>query len=194
MRWASWIRNGKRSLERRWALYQALRERSEPRRTVRPRLEVLEDRWLLSAYVVTSTADDGSTGTLRDAIFQANVSGSTITEIDFNIGTSGSAQTINLTSQLPALKAGGVFINGLSQGGSGNTKQLITLNGSGVGSSSGSGSITDGLLLQGSNDIVSGLIIQGFSGIGGYVNAIEGNRSRVEQHEIKGFLQSRGPF
>jgi hypothetical protein len=24
--------------------------------------------------------------------------------------------------------------------------------------------------------------------------AKEGNRSRVEQHEIKGFLQSRGPF
>jgi hypothetical protein len=26
------------------------------------------------------------------------------------------------------------------------------------------------------------------------INYSQGNRSRVEQHEIKGFLQSRGPF
>src|SRR5579884_3648749 len=152
MAFSSWIRSWKRSVERRWALYQSMRRKAVVRRPSRPRLEALEDRWLLSPYIVTSTADTGSAGTLRDAINQANLG--KYTEIDFNIGTAGSAQTINLTSQLPTLTANGVFINGLSQGGSG---KLITLNGTGAGSSS------DGLLLQGSGNIVSGLIIENFT-------------------------------
>src|SRR5581483_9751182 len=103
MAFSSWIRSWKGSIERRWALYRTLRRKVIVRRRAsRPRLEALEDRWLLSAYVVTSTADDGSAGTLRDAINQANSSGSTITEIDFNIGTTGSAQTISPTSALPS--------------------------------------------------------------------------------------------
>jgi hypothetical protein len=160
MRWDSWIRNGKRSLERRWALYQALRRKAVARRlATRPRLEALEDRLLLSAYIVTS-AGDGGTGTLRDAINQVNLG--KYNEIDFNIGAVGSAQTITLGGQLPALTASGVFINGLSQGGSGNTKQLITLDGRYATSS------TDGLALQGSNDIVSGLILQDFNGNGDF--------------------------
>jgi hypothetical protein len=114
----------------------------------------LPTRTVLSPYVVTKTTDDGSTGTLRDAINQVNAG--TVNEIDFNIAGTG-VQTINLTSQLPTLTASGIFINGLSQGGSGNTKQLIELNGSGAGSTS------DGLLLQGSNDMVSGLIIEHFN-------------------------------
>jgi hypothetical protein len=120
----------------------------------------LEDRWLLSAYVVTSAADSGA-GTLRDAIAQANAAGSTIAEIDFNIGTAGSAQTINLLSQLPALNApNAVYINGLSQGGAGNSVPLIELNGSGAGSGS------DGLLLSGAGNTVSGLIIEDFNSNG----------------------------
>ncbi len=155
---ASWIRTWKRSIELRWERKQALLRKAVARcRSVRLGLEPLEDRWLLSAYVVTSTADDGSAGTLRDAINRANATGSTITEIDFNIGTAGSAQTINLASQLPAVTAKGVFINGLSQGGSGNTKHLITLNGTNAGSQS------DGLLLQGASCTVSGLILSDFT-------------------------------
>jgi hypothetical protein len=155
---ASWVRTWKRSIELRWGLQQTLRRKAVARsRVVRPDLEPLEDRYLLSPYVVTSTADDGSAGTLRDAITQADKAGSTITEIDFNIGTAGSAQTISLTSQLPALTANGVFINGLSQGGSGNTKHLITLNGTNAGSKS------DGLLLQGTKCTVSGLIVSDFT-------------------------------
>ncbi len=111
----------------------------------------------VEAYVVTSTADDGSAGTLRDAINQVNAGNFKV--IDFSISGTG-VQTINLTSQLPTLTASGVSINGSSQGGSGNTKRLIELNGSGAGSG------RDGLLLQGSNDIVSGLIIENFSGNG----------------------------
>src|SRR5579884_324983 len=155
---ASWVRTWKHSIELRWGLKQTLGRKAVVRcRAVRLGLEPLEDRWLLSPYIVTSAADDGSAGTLRDAITQANAAGSTITEIDFNIGTAGSAQTINLTSQLPALMANGVFINGLSQGGSGNTKHLITLNGTNAGSHS------DGLLLQGASCTVSGLILEDFT-------------------------------
>ncbi len=109
-------------------------------------------------YVVTKTTDDGSTGTLRDAINQVNLGN--YNKIDFAIGTSGSAQTINLTSALPALYANGVYINGLSQGGSGNTVPLITVNGSGAGAGA------DGLLLQGANEKVTGLIVQNFSNNG----------------------------
>ncbi len=121
-----------------------------------------------SPYVVTKTADDGSTGTLRDAINQVNAG--KYNEIDFKIAGTG-VQTINLTSQLPTLTASGVFINGLSQGGSGNTQQLIELNGSGTGST------IDGLLVQGSNDIISGLIIEHFNNgieISGANNTIGG--------------------
>ncbi len=159
MAFSSWIRNWKRSFERRWALYQTLRRKSVARhRAARPRLEALEDRWVLSTiYTVTSTADTGAAGTLRDAINQANLG--TYSEIDFDIGASGSAQTINLTSQLPTLTATGVYINGLSQGGSGNTTRLITLNGSGAGNS-------DGLLVQGTSNTVSGLIIESFQNNG----------------------------
>ncbi len=108
-------------------------------------------------YVVTSTADDGSTGTLRDAINQVNAG--KYKEIDFNIAGTG-VQTINLTSALPAITAGGVFINGLSESqfqGVNSRSPRIELNGSGAGSSS------DGLLVQGSSCIVSGLILSNFS-------------------------------
>src|SRR5581483_10306337 len=60
-------------------------------------------------YVVTSAADSGS-GTLRDAITQANNPANGINAIDFAIGTSGSTQTISLASALPALTANNVFI------------------------------------------------------------------------------------
>ncbi len=157
---STYIRNWTSSLDRRWALYLTLRRKAAARRlATRLRLEVLEERYLLSVYTVTSNADSGS-GTLRDAITQANNTTSGITAIDFAIGTSGSKQTISLLSQLPALTANGVTINGLSQGGTGNTTQLITLDGTNAGVGS------DGILLNGSSDIVSGLIIQNFNGFG----------------------------
>ena len=42
------------------------------RRRMRPTLMALEDRRLLSTFTVTSTLDDGSAGTLRWAVGQAN--------------------------------------------------------------------------------------------------------------------------
>ncbi len=181
MKLSSWIRNWKRSLDRRWALYQTLRRRSVARgRAVRPLLESLEDRWLLNSTITVTTAADDPNGpiqgqtTLRDAITLADANPGS--EIDFNIGTVGSAQTISVQSALPTITAQ-VYINGLSQGGSGNTTQLITLNGTNAGSSS------DGLLLQGSKCIVSGLIIEDFG-----KNGIEiaGSNNSIGQNVISG--------
>ena len=61
----------------------------------------LEDRQLLSTFNVTSTADDGSTGTLRWAINQVNSdTGPFPDTIDFNIaGTGPFAGTIQPTSR-----------------------------------------------------------------------------------------------
>jgi titin len=61
------------------------RPRREARRRFalsRPQLEVLEDRSLPSAYVVTTTANDG-TGSLRDALNQVNAGH--YNEIDFSL-------------------------------------------------------------------------------------------------------------
>ncbi len=60
----------------------------------RPAALPLEDRRLLSTFDVTSTADDGSTGTLRWAVAQANTATSAST-IDFKLGTTPA--TITLT-------------------------------------------------------------------------------------------------
>jgi hypothetical protein len=135
----------------------------------RPFLEVLEDRWLLSAYVVTNTNSSG-TGSLSDAIVQ--VDNGTYNEIDFAIGAQGSAQTINApTSGLPAITQP-VYINGLSQGGSGNTTPLITLNGSTITNGG-----VDGLYLATGNCSVSGLIISAFTGNG--IDAVSGANDTI---------------
>jgi hypothetical protein len=109
--------------------------------TLRPRLEALEDRTLLSAYVVTTTADNGP-GSLRDAINQVNAdtshalyaspSNPNVDEIDFNITADSNAAgypagqatgynattgvaTITPHSALPAI-TNAVLINGYTQG------------------------------------------------------------------------------
>jgi titin len=154
-----WLRSGLLPRWHRWLhrLTPALRRqaRRSPRRK-RLLLEALEDRCLLSTYTVTSTADSGA-NTLRDAITQVNNSNTFITEIDFKIGAGGSAQTITLSSALPAITQS-VYVNGLTQGGSGNTVPLITV-------TSGA-SISDGLQVSASNCTVSGLIIEGFTNAG----------------------------
>ncbi len=97
MIFSTWLRNWKRSLDHRWTLQQTLRRKAGARRLVsRPRLEPLEDRTLLSAVAVHSTADDRSPGTLRYAIEQVNAG--KYNDIDFQIGAIGTAHTINLTS------------------------------------------------------------------------------------------------
>jgi hypothetical protein len=164
---STWLRNWKDTLERQWTLRRRLYRRDNARSKL-PCLEALEERWLLSAYVVTSTADDGSPGTLRAAINAVNAGQDN--EIDFHIGAVGSAQTINIKSALPALTANGVYVNGLSQGGNGNTTPLIELDGAIAGSNS------NGLVLDGSAGKVSGLLIEHF-GVNGIV--VEGSNSTI---------------
>ena len=66
------------------------------RRRMRPTLLALEDRRLLSTFTVTSTLDDGSVGTLRWAVGQANSTGGAET-IAFDSTVFKTPQTITLT-------------------------------------------------------------------------------------------------
>ena len=63
---------------------------------LRPRLEWMEDRTLLSAITVTNTLDDGSVGSLRWAVEQANAGGGAET-INFDPSLFNTPQTITLT-------------------------------------------------------------------------------------------------
>ena len=71
------------------------------RRAARPRLEALEGRALLSSWTVTSTADDGTSGTLRWAITQANADTDPAGAIvQFDSKVFSTPQTISLSSTL----------------------------------------------------------------------------------------------
>src|SRR5262249_53229252 len=72
-----------------------LRSPRRDRRRLRPGFLELERRQLLSTFTVNSTADDGSTGTLRWAIIQANSTSGPNT-IDFDSTVFGQPQTIAL--------------------------------------------------------------------------------------------------
>ena len=64
----------------------------------RPALEALEERRLLSTFTVTSIADDGSAGTLRYEIGQANSNAGVADTINFDPTVFATPQTIPLTS------------------------------------------------------------------------------------------------
>ncbi len=68
--------------------------RRHGRNGLKPELLFLEDRWLLSTFSVTSTADDGSSNTLRWAVAQANAA-TTASSIEIELGSSPA--TITLT-------------------------------------------------------------------------------------------------
>jgi hypothetical protein len=152
----------------------------------RPRVQVLEDRVLPSAYVVTTTADSG-VGSLRDAIMQVNADPS-VTEIDFNItaasdtgggfnATTGVATIAPLTA-LPAI-TNAVLVDGYTQAGASpntfgigpgssshalgdgsNAILKIELNGSSAGSTA------SGLVISGQACTLRGLVINRFGGFG----------------------------
>ncbi len=142
MKFSSWLRNWKRSLESQSSRKQTRQRKSSVRRMApRPRLEALEDRTLLSAYVVTTTADSGI-GSLRDAINQINADTShalyasptnpNVDEIDFNITAEsnaagyapGQATGFNATTGVATIQpqsalapiTNAVIINGYTQG------------------------------------------------------------------------------
>ena len=74
----------------------------------RPRLLELEDRRLPSTWTVTSTADDGGSGTLRTEIGLAEQAGG-IETIDFSSAFDGAPQTIVLGEGALELKPGGTI-------------------------------------------------------------------------------------
>ena len=122
----------------------------------------------LATFTVTNTNDLG-TGSLRQAILDANASPGTDT-ITFSIG-SGGVQTIGLVSGLPTI-TDPVIIDGTTQPGFAG-KPIIELNGANAGAN------THGISLSAGNSTIKGLVINRFrDGIriqaaGG--NSIQGN-------------------
>ena len=112
----------------------------------------MEDRTLLSSFLVNTTADSGP-GSLRQAILDSNAATGGTNTIDFDIPGQG-VQTIAPASPLPAI-TNPVLIDGSSQPGYDGTP-LIELDGS----QDGTG---DGLTITGPDVSVSGLDIANFS-------------------------------
>jgi hypothetical protein len=130
----------------------------------RPLLEVLEDRTAPATFPVTNTLDDGSSGSLRWAIMQANADTDPTSLIKFNIASSG-VQTIQVGSSiayahqpLPVLDHP-TTVDGTSEGGYG-TSPLIELNGALAGTAA------NGLRCDGGSSAIKGLDINSFSGFG----------------------------
>ena len=119
---------------------------------LRPRLEVMEDRTLLSTFIVSNTADTGP-GSLRQAIIASNSATDSTNTLDFAIPGDG-VQTIAPASPLPAITQA-VLIDGFSQPGYAGTP-LIELSGNQAGTA-------DGLTITGSGVAVRGLDINNFS-------------------------------
>src|SRR5262249_55592109 len=119
---------------------------------LRPRLEIVEDRTLLSTFTVNNTADGGP-GSLRQAILDADAVNGQTSAIDFAIPGEG-VQTIAPNSALPAL-TNPVLIDGFSQPGYAGTP-LVAID--------GTQAVTgDGLTITGPNVTVRGLDITNFS-------------------------------
>jgi hypothetical protein len=83
---------------------------------LRPRLEVMEDRTLLSTFTVTRNTDSGP-GSLRQAILDSNAATGVTNTIDFDIPGPGEP-TIAPVSPLPMI-TNPVWIDGFSQPGPG---------------------------------------------------------------------------
>jgi len=113
---------------------------------------VVEDRTLLSTFLVATTADSGP-GSLRQAILDSNAAASGTNVIDFTI-PGGGVQTIAPLSPLPAITAS-VLIDGTSQPGYVGTP-LIQIDGTQAGGG-------DGLTITGPDVTARGLDIADFS-------------------------------
>src|SRR5271170_1800289 len=154
-------RNGsKKSRQTGWRRNRAAKK--SKRRPFQPECGGLEPRTLLATFLVTTTADSGSSPlSLRQAIIDSNATPG-LNTIDFSIGAVGSQQTITPAGALPAI-TNAALVDGWSQGGAGyNGVPLIVINGS----SAGAGS--DGLDLDTDSDgsTIRALVINDFGGVG----------------------------
>lgn len=110
-----------------------------------------------NTYLVTTTADSG-TGSLRQAILDANANPGLDT-ISFAVGAAGSQQSIALTAALPAISSP-VHLDGWSQGGDSYAgPPLFEINGSGL----ANWNTVDGLQISAGNSTVRGLAINYFN-------------------------------
>lgn len=123
---------------------------------IRPQLESLETRRLLASFLVVNTNDSG-TGSLRQAILDANAS-SGADSIEFQIG-SGGPQTITPLTALPTITEP-ITVDGWTQPGY-TGQPIIELEGTKA------GQFTGGLKLAGSGgSVVRGLVVNRFGGAG----------------------------
>ena len=139
------------------------------RYALRPVLELMEERTLLSTFVVNTTSDLDRAGglpvgqeSLRQAIEDVNAD-TTPDVIDFNLGTGGH-RVITLASALPAI-TNTVTIDGTSQPGYSGSP-IVEINGGGL-------SINE-LDLYGANSVVKGLVINNNSGGTGIYGTADG--------------------
>jgi parallel beta-helix repeat protein len=134
---------------------------------VRPRLEALEGRWAPAVLTVTTAADSGP-GSLRQALLDANAAPGLDT-VNFGIGSG--AQTIALSSPLPAV-TDSVILDGTTQPGWAG-RPVVTLDGRGAGAAA------NGLVLLADTNAVRGLTVTGFAGSGvvadAFGTAVQGN-------------------
>ncbi len=130
----------------------------------RPLLEVMEDRTLLTAFLVTNT-DDSGPGSIRQAILNANASSAAGNAIDFVI-PGEFVHVIEPLSPLPAITRS-VLIDGTSQPGYAGVP-LIELNGTLTAGG-------NGLTITGPGSTVRSLAIDGFAS--GAAILIQGDRA-----------------
>ncbi len=160
------------------------RARIALRNRLKPAVEAVEARLLLSTYTVTTTADSG-TGSLREAITDVNADTSPGI-IDFNI-TGGGPQTIIPTSPLPTI-TNPVTIDATTEPGYAGTP-IVQINGSQIfypkttppNSTPIPG--VNGLTIQAGSTTIKGLAINRFTGNG---IAINGNGRNVIQSDYLG--------
>ncbi len=135
----------------------------------RPGFDLMEDRTLLSSFLVNTTAESG-VGSLRQAILDSNAATGGMNTIDFAIPGQG-VQTIAPISPLPTI-TNAVLVDGFSQPGYAGAP-LIELSGSQQGSG-------DGLTIAGSDVTVRGLDINSFSqGAGIHISGTEATNNWV---------------
>ena len=140
----------------------------------RPTLDVMENRTLLSTFVVDSTADSGP-GSLRQAILDSDAATGGTNTIDFAIPGQG-VQTIALASPLPAISTA-VLVDGFSQPGYAGTP-LIELSGEYAGSG-------NGLTITSSGSTIRGLAIVDFAaGAGVMIGGLAATNNTIEANDI----------